>query len=59
MKLNSKSSRYRHMAKCKEQINILYQRKINTIQNIKKEPDLNIKIDKIIDLITALYNVKI
>ena len=59
MKLNSKSSRYRHMAKCKEQINILHQRKINTIQNIKKESDLNIKIDKIIDLITALYNVKI
>lgn len=55
--LNNKSAKYRHIEKCKEMTRIANE-KINNIQKIKNEPDLNNKIDKLIDLITILKNTK-
>ncbi len=51
--LNNKSAKYRHMIKCTEELNTAH-KTINNIQKIKNEPELNNKIDKLIDAITSL-----
>jgi hypothetical protein len=55
--LNSRTTKYRHILKCKEMIKKANE-KLNNIQNIKNEPNINNKLDELIDLMTILKNTK-